>query len=475
VAPVSVPDDTGVRLHSTMTHRKEPLVARPGGEVRIYVCGPTVYGPIHIGNARPFVVFSVLKRFLARSGLRVRLVSNLTDVNDKIYDAARAAGVPSAELAERFCAEYIADTERLGLGRPDTEPRVTETIPEIIAMIGTLIDRGLAYAAAGDVYFRVERFPGYGRLSGRRLDDLVPQEPGPAKESPLDFALWKGRKHDEDTWWESPWGPGRPGWHIECSAMAEKALGHGFEIHGGGIDLAFPHHENEIAQSEGAHGGCMAAIWMHNEMLELGDEKMSKSLGNVALLRDVLDRWPAPVVIAFFLTSHYRSRLPFSEERMAEAEAVVARLANALRGADHAIGQDREGHDRELAAAVIEGRSRFFAALSDDFGTPGAFAALFDVVRVLNRAVAEGTAGSAQLQEACVQLGELLDVLGLGEIAAGAPPGAEVPAVVLELAQARENARAERDFSRADELREAIRGRGFVVTDTPEGPRLDPV
>jgi len=471
---MSTADDTGVRLYSTMTHRKEPLIAGPGGEVRIYVCGPTVYGPIHIGNARPFVVFSVLKRFLSRSGLRVRLVSNLTDVNDKIYDAARAAGVPSAELAERFSAEYLADTGRLGLGRPDAEPRVTETIPEIIALIEALIERGLAYPAAGDVYFRVRSFPGYGRLSGRRLEDLVPQEPGPAKESPLDFALWKGRKHDEDTWWDSPWGPGRPGWHIECSAMAEATLGHGFEIHGGGIDLAFPHHENEIAQSEGARGGCMAAIWMHNEMLELGDEKMSKSIGNVALLRDVLDRWPAPVVIAFFLTSHYRSRLPFSEERMAEAEAVVARLGNALRATDRAIALGREGQDADLAAALVEGRSRFFAALSDDFGTPGAFAALFDLVRVLNRALSEGTAGARQLQEVRVQLGDMLDVLGLGEIGAAAPPEAEVPAEVLQLAQAREGARAERDFARADALRAAIRDHGFEVTDTPEGPRLDP-
>ena len=394
--------DTGVRLYSTLGHRKEPLVPGPGGEVRIYVCGPTVYGPIHIGNARPFVVFSVLKRFLARSGLRARLVSNLTDINDKIYDAARAAGVPSTELAERFCAEYVADTDRLGLGRPDAEPRVTETLPEIVALIQALIDRGLAYPAGGDVYYRVGRFPGYGALSGRRLEDMVAQEPGPAKESPLDFALWKGRKHDEDAWWESPWGPGRPGWHIECSALGEATLGPRVELHGGGHDLVFPHHENEIAQSEGARGGCMASIWMHNEMLELGDEKMSKSLGNVALLRDVLDRWPAPVVIAFFLTSHYRSRLPFSEERMAEAEAVVARLGNALRAADRAAEGDGDGHDAELAAAVVDGRGRFFAALADDFNTPGAFAALFDMVRVLNRALADGTAGGRQVREARV-------------------------------------------------------------------------
>jgi cysteinyl-tRNA synthetase len=239
----------GPRLHSTMTKRREPLEPGPTGEVRIYVCGPTVYGRIHIGNARPFVVFTVLKRYLERRGMRVRLVSNLTDVNDKIYAAARAEGVPSAELARRYSEAYVADTDRLGLGRPDAEPTVTETIPEILELIGTLVAVGLAYPSDGDVYYRVGRFPGYGNLSGRRLDEMEPQEPGPGKESPLDFALWKGRKHDEDTWWESPWGPGRPGWHIECSAMAEATLGREFEVHGGGIDLVFPHHENEIAQS----------------------------------------------------------------------------------------------------------------------------------------------------------------------------------------------------------------------------------
>ena len=280
--------------------------------------------------------------------MRVKLVSNLTDVNDKIYDAARAEGVPSADLARRYSEAYVADTDRLGLGRPDVEPTVTETIPEIVELIGTLVEMGLAYPSRGDVYYRVGRFPGYGRLSGRRLDEMEPQEPGPGKESPLDFALWKGRKPDEDTWWESPWGPGRPGWHIECSAMAEATLGHGFEVHGGGIDLIFPHHENEIAQSEGAHGGRMASIWMHNEMLELGDEKMSKSVGNIAPLSEVLDRWPAEVVIAFFLTSHYRSRLPFTEERMGEAAAVVERLGNALASLDRAIGRPRRG-DRPRA------------------------------------------------------------------------------------------------------------------------------
>jgi cysteinyl-tRNA synthetase len=461
-----------IRLHSTLTKRKEPIEPGPDGTVGIYVCGPTVYGRIHIGNARPFVVFSVLKRYLERRGQRVRLVSNLTDVNDKIYDAARAEGLPSDELARRNSEAYIADTDRLALGRPDLEPRVTGTMPDIIAMIEALVERGLAYESGGDVYYRVERFPGYGRLSGRRLDEMAPQEPGPGKESPHDFALWKGRKPEEDTWWESPWGPGRPGWHIECSAMAEAALGHGFSVHGGGIDLVFPHHENEIAQSEGARAGRMASIWMHNEMLELGDEKMSKSIGNIALLSDVLDRWPAEVVIAFFLTSHYRSRLPFTEERMAEAQAVVERLRNALRTLDRAAERPGEGRDPELTRAVVEGRGAFFDALDDDFNTPAAFAALFEMVRAANRAAAEDVAGAGQLRDARFELLELLDVLGLAGIDRGEEAG--VPDEVAGLVARREEARAGRDFARADALRQEIRERGFEVTDTAEGPQVRP-
>ena len=465
-------DGDGPRLHSTLSKRREQLEPGPEGVVRIYVCGPTVYGPIHIGNARPYVVFSVLKRYLERRGMRVKLVSNLTDVNDKIYDAARAEGVPSEELARRYSVRYVADTDRLGLGRPDAEPTVTETMPRIIELIGTLVDAGLAYPSGGDVYYRVGRFPGYGRLSGRRPDELEPQEPGPGKESPLDFALWKGRKPEEDTWWDSPWGPGRPGWHIECSAMSEATLGLGFEIHGGGIDLIFPHHENEIAQSEGAHGGHMADIWMHNEMLELGDEKMSKSLGNIAPLADVLDRWPAEVVIAFFLTSHYRSRLPFSEERMEEAAAVVERLRNALVALDRATAGRGEGTDPALTAAVIESRTAFFDALDDDFGTPAAFAALFDLVRAANRAIAGRTAGAGQLRDARRELLELLDVLGLASIDPGR--AAAVPDEVMELLGRREDARAARDFAAADAARDRVRELGFEITDTPEGPQVRP-
>ncbi|MEW6581420.1 MAG: cysteine--tRNA ligase [Actinomycetota bacterium] len=461
--------DTGVRIFNTLTKRKEPLEVGPDGVVRIYVCGPTVYSRIHIGNARPFVVFSVLRRYLSRrGGLRARLVSNLTDVNDKIYDAARREGRPSAEVAERYGRAYKEDTDRLGLGRPDDEPTVTETMPRIVELIAALVDRGLAYPAGGDVYYRVDRFDGYGKLSGRRLDEMVPTDPGEAKEHPLDFALWKGRKPDEDTWWDSPWGPGRPGWHIECSAMAEALLGVDFEIHGGGIDLVFPHHENEIAQTEGARCAPLAKIWMHNEMLELGGEKMAKSVGNIEPLADVLDRWPAEVVIAFFLTSHYRSKLPFTEERMLQAKEWCDKLRNAIRALDRAIAAPGDGQDPQLAATLVDARARFFAALDDDFNTPEAFGVLADLIRATNGAVEGDRPGADQLREARHMLVDLLDVLGLASL----DQPEEIPAEVLDLARARDAARAARDFARSDSLRDEIRTRGFEVRDTPEGTQV---
>ncbi|MCU0308004.1 MAG: cysteine--tRNA ligase [Thermoleophilia bacterium] len=464
--------ETGMVIHSTLSRRREPLSTGPDGVVRIYVCGPTVYSRVHIGNARPFVVFSVLKRYLERRGVRCRLVANVTDVNDKIYAAARAEGVPSTELAERYTRAYIEDTDRLGLGRPDAEPTVTATMDAIIALIADLVDQGLAYPAGGDVYYRVGSFADYGRLSGRRLDEMVATEPGEAKEHPLDFALWKGRKADEDAWWDSPWGPGRPGWHIECSAMAECELGTEFEIHGGGIDLVFPHHENEIAQTEGARHRPLAKIWMHNEMLELGGGKMSKSEGNIRPLCEVLDEWPREVVLAYFLTSHYRSKIPFTEERLREAEAVCDRLRNGLRALDRAIAAPGEGTDTGLAQALVAARTRFHDALDDDFGTPGAFAAVFDLVRAVNQAVESAARPAAgQLQEVRRELTAMLDVFGLGTLDEAGPV---VPDEVMDLLMQREDARGARDFARADEIRGRIRTLGFELRDTPEGPQVYP-
>ncbi|HEY5908304.1 MAG TPA: cysteine--tRNA ligase, partial [Vicinamibacteria bacterium] len=323
-----------VRISDTLTGDTRPLEPRNPPAVGIYACGPTVYSRIHIGNARPFVVFSLLRRFLEREGYDPKLVINVTDVNDKIYDAAKGLGVGSAEHAQEMTRLYREDTGRLGLGRPDAEPLATETMPEIIALIEALIEREHAYESGGDVYFRVRSQPDYGKLSNRDPDEMDQgEEAGSAslKEDALDFALWKATKDGEDTSWDSPWGPGRPGWHIECSAMAEKILGTDFEIHGGGRDLVFPHHENEVAQTEAGRGEPLARIWMHNGMLELAAEKMSKSEGNIFGLAEALDAYGPQAVVAFLVSGHYRQPLEFSDRALAEAAARVERIRNFLR------------------------------------------------------------------------------------------------------------------------------------------------
>ncbi len=330
-----------VRIRDTLTGELKSL--DPAEEVGIYACGPTVYSRIHIGNARPFVVFSLLARFLKAEGYRTRLVINVTDVNDKIYDAAREVGEPSAEFAARMTWAYFEDTERLGLGRPDAEPLATETIGGIVALIADLIEAGHAYESGGDVYFRVRSFDGYGKLSNRRTEDMDQgEEAGSAslKEDPLDFALWKAHKESEDTGWDSSWGRGRPGWHIECSAMAEAELGPAFAIHGGGSDLVFPHHENEIAQSEAA-GRPFAGLWMHNGMIETEAEKMSKSEGNIFQLSEALDRYGREAVVDYLISGHYRQPLAFGPEQMEQAVARVERIRNFLR--EHPPGLPHRG------------------------------------------------------------------------------------------------------------------------------------
>ncbi|KAB2856007.1 MAG: cysteine--tRNA ligase, partial [Bauldia sp.] len=305
-----------VRIHDSLSGDLVEL-DKSLPEVGIYACGPTVYSRIHIGNARPYVVFMLLRRFLDHEGRSPKLVVNVTDVNDKIYDAARAAGRPSSEFAAEMTAAYVADTDALGIGRPDAEPLATETIAEIVALIEALVESGHAYESGGDVYYRVRSFPDYGKLSNRDPAEMDQgEEAGTAslKRDPLDFALWKAAKEGEDTRWDSPWGPGRPGWHIECSAMAEKELGAEFDIHGGGIDLVFPHHENEIAQTEGARGVPLARIWMHNGMVQTDAEKMSKSEGNIFQLSAALERFGAPAVVAYLASGHYRQPLAFSED-----------------------------------------------------------------------------------------------------------------------------------------------------------------
>ena len=429
-----------MRLRDSRTGELHELRPGPDGTIGMYVCGPTVYGRIHVGNARPFVVFGLMKRYLEWRGQPVTLVENITDVNDRIYAAAQAQGVASADLAAEMAADYVADTDRLGIGRPDREPLASETLDEIVALIAELVASGHAYEADGDVYFAVRSFAPYGELSGQRPDDLragARVEPGEHKRDPIDFALWKATKPGEDTSWPSPWGDGRPGWHIECSAMAEKLLGPRFEVHGGGRDLIFPHHENEVAQS-GAAGRPFAQVWAHNGMLRLSGEKMSKSLGNIDGLAGALDRWGAETLIMFLLQAHYASPVDYDDEALERARAACATLRNRLRtGA---------GEDPGLRAAV-------HAALDEDFGTPSALALLFRAPPTARDTVAE-----------------VLDVLGLGSLAHDAP----APDDVIALARERQVARERRDFAESDRLRDEIAARGFEVRDGGGGFELYP-
>ena len=442
-----------IRLYDTRTRSVRPLEPREPGKVGIYACGPTVYARVHVGNARPFVVFSQLKRFLAHEGYDATLVANVTDVNDKIYDAAQAAGRSSDELAREMTGAYVADTDRLGLGRPDHEPLASESVPGIVSLIEALVSREHAYEADGDVYFRVRSLPGYGELSRRDVDQMDQGEGlegADRKEDPLDFALWKATKPGEDTSWPSPWGRGRPGWHIECSAMAEQYLGVDFDIHGGGVDLVFPHHENEAAQTLAGRGKPLARVWMHNGMLQLADAKMSKSVGNIRGLGEVLDDVGGEVLVLYFSGGHYRQPIAFSDERLADAERAAARI----REAGRRLGP---GESPEELAPL---RDAFFYALADDFNTARALAALYDWIREANRR--PGEVGGSHLRE-------MLDVLGLASLLESAEGP---PAEAVELAERRAAARSTRDWAEADRLRDELRAIGWEVRDGSQGPEL---
>ena len=444
-----------ISLHDTRTGTIAPVEPAVAPRVRIYACGPTVYGRIHVGNARPFVVFSLLRRFLIAQGYQVDFVANVTDVNDKIYAAAQQAGVGSVQLAREMTAAYVADTDALGLGRPDHEPLASETIGPIVALIERLIEGGHAYAVDGDVYFSVRSYPEYGELSHRDVDHMDQGEGiqgAELKRDPLDFALWKARKAGEDAFWESPWGPGRPGWHVECSAMAEELLGPDFEIHGGGIDLLFPHHENEAAQTAAARGTPLAQLWVHNGMVRLDSDKMSKSVGNVFVLHEALERYGRDALIMYFCGAHYRQPIEWAPERLTEAAARCSRIREAARGLI-------EGPSPAWSAAL---REHFLTALAADFNTPAALAAVFDWVREANRSPA-ATVGRDDLTE-------MLDLLGLANLL---DPEVREPAPEARaLLREREQAREARDFARADAIRDKLKTLGWEVRDGPAGPEL---
>jgi cysteinyl-tRNA synthetase len=421
-----------IRLYNTLSRRLDPL-PEPPSPVRMYFCGPTVYQRAHVGNARPFVVGMWLRNWLRERGYDATLVHNITDINDRIYEAAPGA---SAQRAAEATDWYLEDTGDLGLGMPDHLPKATEMVPQIVSFIEELIEQGFAYAVEGDVYFRVARDPRYGRLSGQKPDQVEEQEPNPLKEDTRDFALWKANKPGEDTSWDSPWGRGRPGWHIECSVMAEELLGPVFEIHGGGLDLVFPHHENELAQSS-ALGHEFARIWTHNGMLEFTGEKMSKSLGNDVTLREGIDEHGKETLLMLFLGAHWRKPMDFSQETLQQATARAEGFREVFRNPSEAAGEGEW--------------DRLVAALDDDFNTPEALA------------IMHGWRDHELLRRG-------LELFGLGSLA----ETSEAPDEVADLAKRRQQARAERDFGEADRLRAEIESAGWIVRDVEDGFRLVP-
>lgn len=461
-----------MQIYNSMSRKKETFVPIHEGKVGIYACGPTVYNFFHIGNARPFIVFDVLRRYFEYRGYEVTFVQNFTDIDDKMIRRANEEGVTVGEIAERYIAEYFTDAKALGIRPATVHPRATEHIPQIIALIQRLIDKGLAYESRGDVYYRVRAFPSYGCLCGQNLEDL---ESGArvsvdeVKEDPLDFALWKAQKPGEPAW-ESPWGMGRPGWHIECSAMSTTYLGETFDIHGGGKDLLFPHHENEIAQTSGATGKPYVRYWMHNGFINIDNEKMSKSKGNFFTVRDISKEFDLEAVRLFMLSAHYRSPINFSRELIEAAASSLERLYTArdqlaflLAGA-----QDRAPDEGERAFMdeCARAEEKFVAAMDDDLNTAGALGALFDLVKEGNIVAVTGASTKA-VQAALDALNELTGVLGLlyrkEETAQD-----DVEALV----QQRQEARKAKNWKEADRLRDLITSMGYILEDTPQGAKV---
>jgi len=458
-----------VKIYNTMTRSKEELVPMVPGEIRMYSCGVTVYDLSHVGHARMMIVFDVIARYLRFAGYRVTFVRNFTDIEDKIIRRANQEGVPAREISERYVAAFGEDIAALGVEAPDVEPKATDHVPEMVDLIGKLVAGSHAYVVDGDVYFEVRSFPPYGKLSGKNLEDLLAGarvEVDERKRDPRDFALWKSAKPGEPSW-PSPWGPGRPGWHIECSAMAMRYLGPSFDIHGGGEDLIFPHHECEIAQAEAVTHVPFARYWVHNGFVNLGKEKMSKSLGNTLTIRDIVKRHEPDALRLWILGTHYRHLLEWSEERVEEAGRALGRLTRLVD--DAATLGVAPG---ALPPAFAGFAARFTAAMDDDFNTPQALGTLFDFARVLSEhrdrglTTAEARGGFAAGVAELVRLAGALGLLRRGAAAGGPPP--EVERLVAE----RTAARGRRDFKRSDELRAEIQRLGWAVEDTASGPRL---
>ena len=461
-----------MQIYNSKTRRKEEFVPIHPGEARIYACGPTVYNYFHVGNARPFIVFDVLRRYLEHRGYKVTFVQNFTDIDDKMIRRANEEGITVKELGDRFIAEYYKDAQALGIRPATVHPRATEHIPQIIALVQKLIDKGLAYEVNGDVYFDTAAFPAYGCLSGQNLEDLeagARVDVDSAKKNPADFAVWKAQKPGEPAW-SSPWGMGRPGWHIECSAMSMAYLGETFDIHCGGKDLLFPHHENEVAQSEGATGKPYVHYWMHNGFINVNNEKMSKSLGNFFTVRDILKEFDAEDVRMFMLSAQYRSPINFSREMIAQAHASLSRLYTARDQMSFLLehAQDRPLNETEQAFVdrIKTYADRFDNAMDDDLNTADAIGALFEIVRDANVTLTADSSKAA-IDTALNTLTSLCDVLGLMM-----KKGGELPADIQALADSRAQARKDRDWKKSDELRDQLKSLGYIVEDTKEGQKV---
>lgn len=462
-----------MQIYNTMTRKKEELVPLVPGRISMYACGPTVYNYFHIGNARPFIVFDTLRRYLEYRGYEVAFVQNFTDIDDKMIRRANEEGITVQELGERFIAEYYRDADALGVERATENPRATQHIAEIIHLVQTLIEKGHAYPADnGDVYFSVRSYPSYGKLSGQNIDDLengARVDPTEQKRDPLDFALWKGEKPGEPSW-DSPWGKGRPGWHIECSAMSMAILGESFDIHGGGQDLIFPHHENEIAQSEAATGKPFARYWMHNGYINVDNQKMSKSLGNFFTVRDIAKEFDLEAVRMFMLSVHYRNPVNFSRDLIRQAETALTRLRTARERLAEAQRGKATAEHADWIASLADVRARFESAMDDDLNTADAIGVLFDFARACNTFVTEPRGGEA-IDAAAKLFDELVGVLGLLQHKREATASDEA----MQLLEERQQARKARDFARADAIRDQLRQLGFAVEDTAQGPKLKPL
>ncbi|MBR0206230.1 MAG: cysteine--tRNA ligase [Clostridia bacterium] len=458
-------------IYNTMSRRKELLVPLKEGKISMYACGPTVYNFFHIGNARPFIVFDTLRRYLEYRGYQVTFVQNFTDIDDKMIRRANEEGITVKELGDRFIQEYYKDADALGVKRATVNPRATDHIQDIIDLVKTLVEKGHAYPTPnGDVYFSVRSWPGYGKLSGQNIDDLengARVDPTEEKQDPLDFALWKGQKPGEPAW-PSPWGMGRPGWHIECSAMSMAILGQSFDIHGGGQDLIFPHHENEIAQSEAATGKPFAHYWMHNGFINVDNQKMSKSLGNFFTVRDIAKEYDLDVVRLFMLSVQYRNPINFSRDLIQQAAAALQRLHTALDRLKEAPVASEPAADEQVFVDTLEGyRTRFNEAMDDDLNTADALGVLFDLARAANTFVSVPRTRKA-IDAVTALYTELMDVLGL----LPRKTGEEFPAEVLSLLDERQAARKAKNYARADEIREQLKALGYAIEDSRQGAKL---